>query len=283
MTGRPGPPGVQQRPVVLVTGCSTGIGRAAVPLLADAGFLVVATARKQADVADLAVPGVVETEALDVTSAAARQRVVQAILKRHGRIDVLVNNAGFGAVAAVEETTPELMQRLFDTNCFGAHELTRAVLPAMRQQGHGRIVNVSSLSGHIAVPMTGAYCATKFALRALTQALDVEVRGLGVRAVLVEPGFVATGFGQRSSKETAAAVPDRQGSPYARFHARWAKRREGRHGAPPEAIAQCIVRASRDRRPRLHYYAPLHAKGYNLAKRLLPDALLYAYIARKFR
>lgn len=272
-----------QRRVVLVTGCSTGIGREAVTHLAQAGFLVVATARKAADVAGLAVPGSVEAETLDVTKAADRERVVAAAIKRHGRIDALVNNAGFGAVAAAEETTPDLMRRMFDTNLFGAHELTRLVLPHMRRQGHGRVVNVSSLSGHIAVPMMSAYCATKFALRAMTQAMDVEVRGFGVRAVLVEPGFVRTGFGSRSTKETLATVADRDASPYARFHAVWARRREGSHGAPASAIAHCIVRACSDRRPRMHYYAPFHAKMYNLAKRLLPDAWLMAAVARKFR
>lgn len=272
-----------ETPVVLVTGCSTGIGRVAVGHLADAGFLVVATARKLADVADLVAPGRVEAEALDVTSAADRRRVVEAILRRHGRLDALVNNAGWGAVAAAEETTPELMQRMFDTNLFGAHELTRLALPHMRRQGHGRIVNVSSVSGHIAVPMMSAYCATKFALRALTLAMDVEVRPHGVRAVLVEPGFVRTGFGQRSTRETQAAVADLAASPYARFHARWARRRSGSHGCDPSVIARSIVRACKARRPRVHYFQPLHAKALNVLKRTLPDSWFQAGLGRYFR
>jgi NAD(P)-dependent dehydrogenase (short-subunit alcohol dehydrogenase family) len=270
--------------VVVVTGCSTGIGRETVGQLADAGFLVVATARKAADIADLARPGRVECEVLDVTGAAQRKRVVDGVLRRHGRIDALVNNAGWGAVAAAEETTPDLMRRMFDTNLFGLHELTRLVLPAMRAQGSGRIVNVSSVSGHIAVPMMSAYCATKFALRALTLAMDVEVRPLGLRAVLVEPGFVKTRFGARSTIETLATVSDRDSSPYAPFHARWARRRSGGgHGAPPSAIAKCIVHACRARRPRIHYFAPFHAKWMNLAKRWLPDAVLAKALGRYFK
>ena len=269
--------------VVIVTGCSTGIGREAVGQLARAGFLVVATARKAADIADLASPGRVEAEVLDVTSAADRRRVVDAVLRRHGRVDALVNNAGFGAVAAAEETTPDLFQRLLDTNLLGAHELTRLVLPAMRKQGHGRIVNVSSVSGHIAVPMMSAYCATKFALRALTLAMDVEVRPLGLRAILVEPGFVKTPFGQRSTKETLATVKDREASPYAAFHARWAARRADPHGADPSVIARTIVQACGSRKPRIHYFAPTHAKVLNLAKRWLPDALFARALGSYFR
>ena len=273
----------QPRKVVLVTGCSTGIGREAVAHLAQAGFLVVATARKAADIADLARPGEVETDVLDVTKAADRKRVVDGLLRRHGAIHALVNNAGWGAVAAAEESTPDLMQRMFDTNLFGLHELTRLVLPTMRAQGSGRIVNVSSLSGHIAVPMMSVYCATKFALRAMTLAMDVEVRPHGVRAVLIEPGFVRTKFGARSTKETLATVADRTGSPYAAFHARWASRRSGSHGAPPSAIAKCIVKACAVRKPRIHYFAPLHGKVLNLVKRWLPDSVLAAVLGRYFR
>lgn len=271
------------RPVALVTGCSTGIGREAVAHLRRAGFLVVATARKVEAVADLAAPDEVEPDVLDVTSAADRRRVVDAILQRHGRIDALVNNAGWGAVAAAEETTPELLQRMFDTNVFGAHELTRLVLPAMRQQGHGRIVNVASVAGHIAVPMMGAYCATKFALRALTLSMDVEVRRFGVRACLVEPGFIRTRFGQRSTVETLATVADPRASPYSSFYRRWAKRRAGDHGAHPRVIARCIVRACASAHPRIHYFAPLHAKTANLLKRWLPDSWLSAAMRGYFR
>jgi NAD(P)-dependent dehydrogenase (short-subunit alcohol dehydrogenase family) len=283
MTDRSRGAPVQEKKVVLVTGCSSGIGREAVGQLAAAGFLVVATARKAADIADLAAPGQVECEVLDVTDAKDRKRVVDGVLRRHGRIDALVNNAGFGAVAAAEETTPDLMQRLFDTNVFGLHELTRLVLPPMRKQGSGRVVNVGSLSGHIAVPLMSAYCATKFALRALTLAMDIEVRPFGVRAVLVEPGFVKTGFGARSTKETLATVADRSASPYAAFHSRWAKRRSRSHGAPPAVVARAIVRACVARRPRLHSFVPLHGKVLNLVKRWLPDAVLAAALRRTFR
>ena len=271
------------KPVVLVTGCSTGIGREAVVHLRKAGFLVVATARKEAAIADLAAPGEVETDTLDVTKPEDRERVVDSVVGRHGRINALVNNAGWGAVASAEETTPFLMERMFETNVFGAHDLARLALPHMRSQGHGRIVNVASIAGHVAVPMMGTYCATKFALRALTLAMDAEVRQFGIRACLVEPGFIKTEFGKRATTETLATVADPKSSPYSRMYARWARRRAGDHGAHPRVIARCIVRACADSRPRLHYIAPLHGKAANIAKRLTPDSWLQAGMRAYFR
>jgi len=271
------------KPVVLVTGCSTGIGRESVLHLRRAGFLVVATARKADAIADLAAPGEVETDVLDVTDGGDRRRVVEGLLARHHRIDALVNNAGYGAVAAMEETPHALMQRMFETNVFAPNELARLVLPTMRRQGSGRIVNVASVAGHISVPMMGAYCGTKFALRAMTQAMDVEVRGFGVRALLVEPGFIKTQFGARSTAETLAAVTDPRSSPYASFHHRWAQRRAGSHGAHPKVIARLVVKACASQSPSFHNFAPFHAKAANVAKRLLPDAVLHAGMRTYFR
>lgn len=271
------------KPVALVTGCSTGIGREAILHLAKAGFLVVATARRREAILDLEKPGEVELDVLDVTNEADRQRVVTDLLARHGRIEALVNNAGWGAVAAMEETPPELMQRMFDTNVFGLHELTRLVLPTMRKQGAGRIVNVASVAGHISVPLMGTYCATKFALRAITQAMDAEVRRFGVRALLVEPGFIKTEFGARATVETKATVQDPKSSPYAPMYRRWAKRRAGDHGAHPSVIARQITHACASASPRFHNFAPLHAKAANVTKRILPDSWFAAGFRLYFR
>ncbi|MEK6975464.1 MAG: SDR family oxidoreductase [Candidatus Thermoplasmatota archaeon] len=279
-----------RKPVVIVTGCSTGIGREAVKHLREAGFLVVATARRTESILELAVRGEVEAHRLDVTDAGQRQALVADVLARHGRIDALVNNAGYGAVLAVEDTTPDAMHRMFDTNVFGLHELTRLVLPAMRKRGSGRIVNVASVAGHISVPLLGAYCATKFALRALTQALDNEVRSFGVRAVLVEPGVIKTEFGNRSMLESRAAFGARQetldhyaASPYQAMYRRWQQRRMMGRGAHPDVIARAIVRACASHAPRFHNFAPLSAKATNLAKRMLPDALIDAGMRAYFR
>lgn len=257
--------------IVLVTGCSSGIGREAVQHLRKAGALVIATARDETSIADLAVPGEVETLRLDVTLEADRAAAVAEVLRRHGRIDALVNNAGYGANLTVEDTTVEAMRALFEVNLFGVHDLTRRVLPGMRKQGRGRIVNVASIAGHIAVPVLGPYCASKFALRALTQAMDDELRPLGVRALLVEPGIIKTNFGARARSETAGA-PERASGPYAKLYHRWEGRRDTGGGANPSVIARAIVRCCLSEHVRFHNFHPLSAKAGNLAKRWLPDA-----------
>lgn len=262
------------RPVVLVTGTSSGIGREAVHHLRKAGALVIATARKPEAIADLAAPGEVETLALDVTDDASRKAAVAEVLRRHGRIDALVNNAGYGAMLAVEETPGESMRRMYETNLFGPHELARLVLPGMRKQGAGRIVNVASIAGHVSVPLLGAYCSTKFALRALTQAMHNEIRPLGLHASLIEPGVIKTNFGTHSLKEAEAAGADLEG-PYGPYYRRWGRMRMLGGGAHPRVIARRIVHACLAQSPRFHYFAPWKdAKLANMAKRLLPDAWL---------
>lgn len=271
-------------PVVLVTGCASGIGRASVEALAAAGCHVVATARDPTRMQDLAGP---RTQALplDVTDAQACRAVVEDVLQRHGRIDALVNNAGFGATLAVEDTPDEVARRMFDTNVHAPIALARLVLPQMRAQGSGRIVNVASVAGHVAVPLLGTYCATKFALRALTRAMDNEVRPLGVRALLVEPGVIRTHFGTRSQAETEAAAPHdaRLAGPYGAKYATWERRRFEGRGAPPRLVARQIVHACTARRPRLHYRAPWSAKAAVVAQRLLPEAWLDAGFRAYFR
>jgi NAD(P)-dependent dehydrogenase (short-subunit alcohol dehydrogenase family) len=271
------------KPVVIVTGTSSGIGREAVAHLDRAGALVIATARDLDAIAGLAVSGRIETLRLDVTSEADRAAVVAGVLGRHGRIDALVNNAGYGAMLAIEDTPVEALRAMFEANLFGAHDLARKVLPAMRRQGHGRIVNVASIAGHVSIPLMGAYCSTKFALRALTQAMDMEVRRFGVRACLVEPGIIDTEFGTRSLAESQAHNPGMASGPYAPLYRRWQARRASGGGAHPRVIARRIVHACLSQHPRLHYVAPLDAKVANLANRLLPDSWIGAGMRLYFR
>ena len=272
------------QPVVLVTGCSSGIGHEAVHHLRNKGALVVATARQPQALKHLAAPGKVETARLDVASDADRAAVVTDVLERHGRIDGLVNNAGYGFTLAAEDTSADAMRTLFETNLFGLHDLTRRVLPTMRAQGSGRIVNVSSIAGHVSVPMMSAYCASKFALRALSQAMHTEVRRFGIHVALVEPGVIKTDFPQRSQAETRGAGIDLAASPYAAFYAKWGRMRLNQRGAHPRVIARRIAHACLAKRPRFHYFGPWYdAKAGNVVKRLLPDALLNAGMRAYFR
>lgn len=272
---------MKHSPVVLITGTSTGIGRATVDELRRKGCHVIATARTLDDIRDLQGDQV-EVYRLDVTDEASMQRVVDAVVEEHGRIDALVNNAGYGAMLPLEELPVEAMQRMFDVNVFGLHRLTQMVLPHMRTQdripgwGRGRIINIGSAAGHLSLPVMGAYCATKFAVRALTASLRSEVRRFGIRAVIVEPGSIKTNFSHRSIAESAApGTADRNG-PYAGLHHNWDRVREmaGGSGPPPSYIARMVRKAVMRRRPRYRYIGPIDAWGARFAARFVPDPLI---------
>lgn len=267
--------------VVLVTGASSGIGREAVIHLAAAGAFVVATARRLESITDLRKAGDVECLQLDVADDASRSRCVEEVVSRFGRVDVLVNNAGYGANLTVEDMPTDKMRAMFEVNLFGAHDLARRLLPQMRQRRSGRIVNVASVAGHIAVPMMGPYCATKFAMRALTQSMDDEVRRFGIRAVLIEPGWIATKFGDRVMAEGLSEADEARG-PYARMYALWRQRRSKPRGPHPRVVARKIVHASLSQTPRFHNFVPIWASLANLGKRLLPDAFLSWGLRRYF-
>jgi NAD(P)-dependent dehydrogenase (short-subunit alcohol dehydrogenase family) len=180
--------------VWLITGASSGFGRAIAEAALARGDAVVATARRTDGLDDLAPGERVHVLPLDVTDAAQREAVVAEALERFGRIDVLVNNAGRTQVGAVEETTEEELRALFDLHFFAPAALTRAVLPHMRRQGSGAIVQMSSVGGQVTAPGFGAYCATKFALEGLTETLRDEVAGFGIHTLIVEPGAFRTGL-----------------------------------------------------------------------------------------
>jgi NAD(P)-dependent dehydrogenase (short-subunit alcohol dehydrogenase family) len=182
-------------PVVLITGASSGIGRATARLFAEKGYRVFGTSRRPD--ATAAIPDV-EFVALDVRDQASVKACTAQVLERAGRIDVLVNNAGFAMMGAVEETSPDEAQALFDTNVLGMLRMVRAVLPTMREQGSGPIVNTSSVLGFLPAPFMGAYASSKHAVEGLSESLDHEVRGFGIRVVLVQPNFTRTELGENA-------------------------------------------------------------------------------------
>ena len=183
--------------VVLITGASTGIGRATAKLLASKGYQVYGGVRSPERVEPL--PGV-ELVRVDVRDDASVAAGVDAVLRKAGQIDVLVNNAGYNLVGAVEETSIEQAQSLFDTNVFGVLRMMRAVLPAMRRERSGLIINVSSVLGFLPAPFMGLYASSKHAVEGLSKSLDHEVRGLGIRVSLVEPSFTNTPFESNSQR-----------------------------------------------------------------------------------
>jgi NAD(P)-dependent dehydrogenase (short-subunit alcohol dehydrogenase family) len=194
--------------VWLITGTSSGFGRAIAAAALERGDRVVATARRPEALDDLATQDRVAVIGLDVTDPAQREAAVAQARERFGRIDVLVNNAGRTQVGAVEETTEDELRALFDLHVFGPAALTRLVLPGMRAQGGGAIVQMSSVGGQVTAPGFGAYCATKFALEGLTETLQDEVSGFGIRTLIVEPGAFRTGLFRPDAAYRSEAMPE---------------------------------------------------------------------------
>ena len=180
---------------VLITGCSSGIGHATAERLLAGGWKVYATARRPDSIADLADKGAI-TLALDVTDESSMAAAVQAVTEAEGAVGVLVNNAGYSQSGAVESVPIDQVRRQFETNVFGLIRMCQLVLPGMREQGWGKIVNVGSMGGRLTFPGGGVYHATKYAVEALSDALRFEVRGFGVDVILIEPGLIVTGFGE---------------------------------------------------------------------------------------
>ena len=241
-------------PVAFVTGASSGIGRATALLLARSGYRVFATVRSETGEGALrAAAGALPLEILrlDLADEAGVTRAVQEVLRRTGRIDALVNNAGFAMLGAVEDLPREALRHQFEVNVFGAIQLCREVLPAMRAQRAGHIVNVSSLAGKVSVPLMGAYCASKFAIEAFSDALRAEVKPGGVRVALVEPGPVATNFNRLARNESHLILE----SPSV-FHSVYARLRHpasDRWAASSDRVARVVLRAIRSRRTRSRY------------------------------
>lgn len=251
------------RPVALVTGASSGIGKATAVALVDAGFDVVGTSRKIAGLMPLNGVRFVE---LDVASDDAATAVVQEVIDRHGRIDVLVNNAGMGMAGAAEETSVAQAKDLFEVNVFGVIRMTNAVLPHMRAQGAGRIVNVSSVMGLIPAPFMAVYAGTKHAIEGYSESVDHEVREYGVRVMVVEPAYTSTGF------EANGLGPDSPLPVYAeqRKVSSEVMTAAMRDADEPGVVAKVIVAAVTDGKPRVRYTAGSLAGRVSLLRRLVP-------------
>lgn len=252
----------QPRPTALITGCSTGIGRATAQLLATRGWRVFASARKLEAVADLASDSITLL-ALDVTDeASCRNAVARVRAEGAGRIDALVNNAGYGHAGPLEDIPPQDVRAQFEVNTFAPLLLSQLVVPAMRQQGGGRIVNVSSVVGRVAIPFLGLYSGSKFALEAMSDALRMELAPWNIHLILVEPGSVRTPFYTRISGYMARTIEDAD-SPYRARSERAQRFLGGRGlfaGSPPEQVAKVIYTALAARRPRARYLATWDAR-----------------------
>jgi NAD(P)-dependent dehydrogenase (short-subunit alcohol dehydrogenase family) len=261
---------------VLITGCSSGIGRATASHLAQRGHVVYASARRLDAIADLEADGC-RLLALDVTDEGSMAAAVEAVEAEHGAVGALINNAGYSQSGAIETVPLDEVRRQFETNVFGLARMCQLVLPKMRAQRSGRIVNISSIGGTLVFPGGGIYHATKYAVEALSDALRFEVKGFGIQVVIVEPGIIRTGFADAVS----AALPQAEGTgPYASFNAAVDQSTHnayekgslvGRFGGEPEAVAKVIERAITAKSPKIRYRVTPSARLLIPSRGLMTD------------
>jgi NAD(P)-dependent dehydrogenase (short-subunit alcohol dehydrogenase family) len=273
---------------VLITGCSTGIGRATSLRLAGSGWTVYASARRPETIEDLREAGC-RTLALDVTDDQSMRAAVDAVEQAEGAVGVLVNNAGYSQSGAIETVPLDAVRRQFETNVFGLVRLTQLVLPRMRAQGWGKIVNVGSVGGRLSFPGGGHYHATKHAVEAISDALRFELRGFGIDVILLEPGLITTEFGEAATA-SMTDVTSSGDDPYARFNATVGAVTKGAYdnpairliGAGPERIARVIERSITRRRPPTRIRITPSSKVPIALRRLLPDRAWDALMRRQF-
>jgi NAD(P)-dependent dehydrogenase (short-subunit alcohol dehydrogenase family) len=262
--------------IALVTGASSGIGEATANRLAKAGYKVYGTSRRGAQAGQRTF----EMLPLDVTSEESVEAAVKEVLRLDGRIDLLVNNAGFGvAPAAAEESSLDQARAIFDTNFFGIIRITRAVLPHMRRQGSGRIINIGSVLGFLPMPYMALYSATKHAVAGYSESLDHELRTMGIRVSVIEPAYIKTPF------DANFMAPDAPLDEYREVRSAVDKRvKEVVEGADgPEIVAETVLEAALAARPKLRYAAGGLASRLQLLRRFAPAGVVDAGIRKDLR
>ena len=270
---------------VLITGCSTGIGRATAERLAAAGHTVYATARNESSIEDLADLGC-RTLALDVTDEASMKAAVDTVVAEEGAVGALVNNAGYSQSGAIETVAMEDVRRQFETNVFGLIRMCQLVLPGMREQGAGRIVNISSMGANFTFPGGGVYHATKYAVEAISDALRFEVKGFGVDVVVLQPGLIQSEFGATASSEV-----DANDGPYAEFNANVARATTEAYekgplaklGGEPDDVAKAVEKAITAKSPKIRQRITASAHLLVGQRRLMTDGLWDRFVGSQFK
>ena len=270
---------------VLITGCSTGIGRATAKRLAAAGHTVYATARNESSIEDLADLGC-RTLALDVTDEASMKAAVDTVVAEEGAVGALVNNAGYSQSGAIETVAMEDVRRQFETNVFGLIRMCQLVLPGMREQGAGRIVNISSMGANFTFPGGGVYHATKYAVEAISDALRFEVKGFGVDVVVLQPGLIQSEFGATASSEV-----DANDGPYAEFNANVARATTEAYekgplaklGGEPDDVAKAVEKAITAKSPKIRQRITASAHLLVGQRRLMTDGLWDKFVGTQFK
>lgn len=275
---------VQVSKAVLITGCSTGIGHATALRLAKAGHTVYATARRVDSIADLRAAGA-HTLALDVTDEASMTAAVEQVTAEQGAVGVLINNAGYSQSGAVETLSMDDWRRQFDTNVFGLVRMCQLVLPGMRRQGWGRIVNISSMGANFTFPGGGAYHASKYAVEAISDALRFEVKGFGVDVVVIQPGLIRTEFA--ATAQTGLVTED---GPYAKFNASvgaatedaYAKGPLAKLGGDADSVAKAVEKAITAEHPPIRVRVTPSAHVLIGLNGLMSDGIWDRFLASQF-
>lgn len=277
-------PSAADRPSIIVTGCSSGIGAYCARALKAEGWRVFATVRREEDRVGLVADGI-EALLMDYTKPDTIAALTEEVLTHTGgRLDALFNNGAYGQAGAVEDLSVEVLRAQFETNVFGWHDLTRRVIPVMRRQGHGRIVQCSSILGIVPYRWRGAYNASKFALEGLSLTLRMELAGSGIHVSLIEPGPIASRFTANALTQIEKNI-DLENSVHADEYRRQLQRLRGeskpaRGKLGPEAVHAVLRHALTARSPRPHYIVTTPARQGALLKKLLPASLFYRIIGR---
>jgi NADP-dependent 3-hydroxy acid dehydrogenase YdfG len=271
---------------VLITGCSSGIGEATARRLAASGWTVYASARRLESIEHLKDAGC-RTLALDVTDETSIRAAVDEVQRAEGAVGVLVNNAGYSQGGAIEQVPLEAVRAQFETNVFGLIALTQLVLPGMREQRWGKVVNIGSMGGRLTFPGAGLYHATKYSLEAISDALRFEVKGFGIDVVLIEPGLIVTEFAATAVSKAGEAAP--ADGPYAEFDAKVSALTTGvyegpmRHlGGGPDVVAKAIEKAISRRRAPSRVPVTASARLSILQRKLTPDRVWDAAMRAQF-
>jgi NADP-dependent 3-hydroxy acid dehydrogenase YdfG len=239
--------------VILITGCSTGIGHDLTQQLTRNGYTVAATVRNINTISDLEAALILP---LDVTNQDSIEKAVDSVIQKFGRIDVLINNAGFCQVGAIEELSSDQVQQIYDVNVFGVMRMIKAVVPIMRKQKSGRIVNLSSIAGKLVTPVNGAYSSTKFALEAISDALRMELEPFNIQVILIEPGAIKTNF-DKTVHVYGDKILSNPTSPYIPLYRVYQRVSDGmrEHEPGPEAVTNVIQHALESSKPKARYLA----------------------------
>jgi NAD(P)-dependent dehydrogenase (short-subunit alcohol dehydrogenase family) len=260
-------------PVVLVTGASRGIGKAIAQKFVQAGYQVFGTTRQASPVG---TPDRVLR--LDVQDEESVEKCVNAILEQTGRIDFLINNAGISIYGAIEEVSLAQIKAVFETNFFGVVRMTQAVLPTMRRQASGRVINIGSLAGFVPMPYQAAYAASKHALAGWTETLDLEVRRFGIRAILIQPGFIRTDIDRNST--SGALLKDIYGDERSRVIEK--VRVSVESGDDPVTVANAVLQAATKREPTIKVLVGRGARQLRVLRTLLPQTVFELGLRRQF-